>query len=278
MRTRVLFMAFAALLAISSLAPPLAAGSRTYVSIRVAPFWWGWGPSWGYYYGPYYPGRYYPVSEAVVARSVGAVDLKVKPKKAQVWVDGQLAGKAGRFDGFPGYLWLDDGEHQLVLVHEGFETIARTVEVRGGTLVDLQVQMAEGTSVPASEFFTATSSEDTGPRSGSSVSAYSEAERNRVKPREPAAGSGSGRVGASLDARVETARLQLEISPSDASVYLDGRFLGTVSDLDRLHAGILVDPGNHTLSAVRPGYVESELDFEAVSGEELVLSIALERE
>ena len=276
MRTKVLFVAFAALLATSLLASPLSAGSRTYVSIRVDPFWWGWGPSWGYYYRPYYPPMY--PAPVLTSRSVGAVDLKVKPKKAEVWVDGQLAGKAGRFDGFPGYLWLDDGEHQLVLVHDGFETVARTIEVRGGTLVDLKVQMAKGASVPASEFFVAASKEDTAPRSGSSVTAYSEAERSRVKPREPAAASESDRAEASLDARAETARLELQISPADASVYLDGRFLGTVSELDRLHAGILVDPGNHTLSAVRPGYLESELDFEAVSGEELVLSIELERE
>lgn len=262
-------------------APPLEAGRRhhhSHISVRISPLWWGWGSVWGAYYGPYYPRRYYPVAESLVRRDVGAVDLNVRPKKADVYVDGELAGRAGRFDGFPGYLWLDDGEHQLVFVHEDYATVAKTIEVRGGALVDLRVRLQSGVSRPASEFFVERPARRRS--TPERVEPYRDRERDRVPPpdRSRERSRTNARAQSPLDARSESARLKVEITPQDASVYLDGRFLGSVADLERLHSGILVDAGDHTLSVVRPGYEGSELDFEAVSSEEVVLKIELEPE
>lgn len=280
-RNRLLVIGVAAFLLLALLpAEPAEAGRRhhrSHISIRIDPFWWGWGHAWGYYYGPYYPSRYYPVRETLTTRAVGAVDLNVRPKKADVYVDGELAGKADRFDGFPGYLWLDDGDHQLVLVHEGYATVAKNIEVRRGSLVDLRVRLESGDSRPASEFFV---DRPTRRRSPEAARPYGERERDAVRERDDRRNEGSNEVRSQppLDARTDSARLKVEVTPEDASVYLDGRFLGTVAELDRLHSGVLVDPGEHTLSAVRPGYVESELDFEAVSSEEVVLKIDLQPE
>lgn len=278
---RVLITALAVLLLLTLLpAAPAEAGQRhhrSHISIRIDPFWWGWGHAWGYYYGPYYPRRYYPVAEALTTRDVGAVDLNVRPKKADVYIDGELAGKADRFDGFPGYLWLDAGDHQLVLVLDGYQTVAKTIEVRGGSLTDLRVRLESGESTPASDYTVERSS-----RRSSTTAApapYSRGEREAIEGRARHRREGRGsQPPAPLDARAESARLKVEVTPGDASVYLDGRFLGTVADLQRLHSGILVDPGEHTLSAVRPGYEESELEFEAVASEEVVLRIDLQPE
>ncbi len=260
---------------------PLEAGSRHYrghrrshVSFHVYPFSWGyWGP-WAY--GGYYGGQAYP-RPALSIRDVGAINLKVRPKKAAVYVDGELAGNAGRFDGFPGYLWLDQGQHQIVLEYEGYLTIAKIVEVREGTLTDIRLEMQSGDSQPAAELFQAVEPKPTRP--AHRVADRDERPRDIPRVREEARPSrNTAQVEDALDARDESARLSVEVTPEDASVYLDGRFLGTVADLTRLHAGILVSPGAHTLSAVRPGYLEAEIDFEAESAEELVLKIDLRSE
>ena len=78
-----------------------------------------------------------------------------------------------------------------------------------------------------------------------------------------------------LDTRSEPGRLILRVAPSDASVYLDGKFLGTASELSRLHAGLLVDSGKHLLEVVRPGFEALEREFSVDPGEEQELSVDL---
>jgi len=48
--------------------------------------------------------------------------------------------------------------------------------------------------------------------------------------------------------------IRIRVTPEDASVYLDGEFLGMGSELARLHGAIPVATGEHKLEIVRPGY------------------------
>ena len=66
--------------------------------------------------------------------------------------------------------------------------------------------------------------------------------------------------------------------PADASIYLDGRFLGTGEELARLHSSLLVDAGSHRLQVVRPGYESVEKEFVAVAGEVVELKLKLDEE
>ena len=75
-------------------------------------------------------------------------------------------------------------------------------------------------------------------------------------------GEAAGEAGADrLDARGEPGSVRLEIEPDDASVYLDGRFLGTGRELARLRSGLIVDPGEHMLEVVRPGRRSERADL-----------------
>ena len=111
-----------------------------------SPYFWGYGH---YPYAPYYGSRPYPVR--VYSQPVGAFDLNVKPKKTQVWVDGRYIGTAGKFDGYPDYLWLSAGEHQLVFHLEGYRTVERRVETLSGVVADLRLDMERGESTPPQE-------------------------------------------------------------------------------------------------------------------------------
>ncbi len=69
---------------------------------------------------------------------------------------------------------------------------------------------------------------------------------------------------AEIDARQQPASVLVAIEPGDASVYLDGNFLGVASDLPQT---LLVAPGAHRLEAARPGYESLELELDVTAGE-----------
>ena len=92
---------------------------------------------------------------------------------------------------------------------------------------------------------------------------------------EEAPGEADGREGA-YDVRSEPARLLLVVEPADAAIYLDGRFLGTGEELLGARGGLMVDPGDHELEVVRPGYESRTTPFTAEAGEEVELTVELE--
>jgi hypothetical protein len=71
-------------------------------------------------------------------------------------------------------------------------------------------------------------------------------------------------------------RLRLDVLPGDASVYLDGRFVGTGIDLQRLRNGLRLEPGQHRIAVVRPGHRAEEQEFTVAPGQEVDLDIELE--
>jgi hypothetical protein len=73
-----------------------------------------------------------------------------------------------------------------------------------------------------------------------------------------------------------TGRLRLEIEPSDASVYLDGRFVGTAIDLQRARNGLRLEPGEHRIAVVRPGHQAEEQEFTVAAGQEVELEFELD--
>jgi PEGA domain-containing protein len=119
-----------------------------------APFY-GFGPYWGPYYPAYGPwgfaGRYYPGgfdSGRAAAAGLGAVDLHAKPGDAEVWVDGTYVNEARDLDGNPGFLWLREGPHHVVVYRGGYRSFDETVAVQPGQKLDLKVRLEKGDSLP----------------------------------------------------------------------------------------------------------------------------------
>jgi len=118
----------------------------------------------GYYYNPYFYGPYgygrYPYRRYGRESSVGtlnlalakqaglgAVQLQVKPRRAKVYLDGKLIGNAGNFDGYPNYLWLEEGTHRLVFHRDGRETSAAEVTIKPGAIGRVRVRMKRGETI-----------------------------------------------------------------------------------------------------------------------------------
>ena len=134
-------------------AHPRGRGSRGFVYGGFYAFnpWlgYGWGPAWGW--GPYYPG-FYPqggvdMNTAMIA-GFGAVELNVKPNRADVWVDGRYVGEARDLDGYPSYLWLADGPHRVAVYKGGYQVFDQQIDVRRGMKTEIKLKLQPGDSPP----------------------------------------------------------------------------------------------------------------------------------
>jgi hypothetical protein len=264
-------------------------------------WWWGWGGPWGfgwwgdwgpytyYYDSPQYFGKVYPNDSY---GNYGALDLDVSPEKAEVYVNGQKVGICDDYDGFPTYLWLEAGVYDVVFYLPGYETIARQYVIRPGQVIDVDDDMVRGQAIRPEDLPAKTHEhrderlrqnkevEDDAARGIKPHMPYGdEAWRDRVHPLDrPADGDQQPTHHVAIeDARVAPARLKLTVEPGDASVYLDGRFVGTAAELEQLDNGLLIDAGAHRLEAVRPGRRPMTKEFTAEPGGESTLSMTLEQ-
>jgi hypothetical protein len=101
--------------------------------------WWGYGSPWGYGYGGYGYGGYYGGGygggyggygryQGPAYQAYGGLRLKMKPREAEVFVDGYFAGIVDDFDGAFQQLNLDVGPHRIEVRHPGHEPL--TFEIR----------------------------------------------------------------------------------------------------------------------------------------------------
>lgn len=216
-----------------------------------------------YPYGFYGPYAYYPYATAYGERyyreRMGALDLNVKPDRAIVYIDGNPIGEVDKFDGFPSFLWLEEGTYQISFFLEGYGTITREYTIYPDVVIDIDQKMQPGESVRPETLY---------PKATVNRDRRLQRDRERqeaVARREEAAVREAG-IG----------RLLLTVTPADAAVYLDGHFLGTGDELAQLSAGLVLDSGEHTLEVVRPGYVTEEIPLAVDDGERLDLAVELE--
>jgi hypothetical protein len=285
--------------------------SPYYYSPYYAPYYYG---HYGYpYYYPYAYGRRwgyqmpygYP-SEGVDGyygrEDLGAVALKVRPKTAEVYIDGRYVGTAGSFDGFPSYLWLEPGVYDLVLVHDGHANLEREVEVAPGQVLEWKLRLEPGTAerpeidrddrYDRGRYDRGRYDRDRYNRDswrGERPDGDDDREDWREQDEERRARDDYDRRGEAnpppardlpipRDERREEARLVFDVRPDDASVYLDGRFVGTASEVSSRRGPLPVEPGEHTIEVVHPGFETQEREITVRAGDERLVEIALRRD
>ncbi len=231
--------------------------------------WWGWGWGWGEPYGGYGVDGGYGRRDGDYDEQ-GALDLDIWPGDTQVYLDGQNIGTVDDFDGFPSYLWLDKGTYDIVFYREGFQTLARQYSIYDGLTIDVGDRLVPGDSVRPEDLPTKThvrrdTRVDDERERSDRIDGDGERSRDR-RPRDERPARGDDE---------QQGRLFLSIEPEDASVYLDGQFVGTAEEIGRLHRGLVVDAGQHRISVVRPGRRGSEQTFTVRPGSEQEIKIEL---
>lgn len=220
-------------------------------SYGYAPFYYPFGFTYAPYY-PAYPAYAYGPSYITEA---AYLDTDVAPEEAAVYLDGQYVGIADNFDGFPTYLAVEPGRHSVTFKAEGYRSVTRQLRVPRGAVLDLKFTMSKG--------------------EGAEPPAPAEGDVEIAPPdRAPA--------GPDEDQQAETAAepgfVRLRISPADASVYLDGEFFATASQLLSLHGDLRLESGAHRIEIVKPGYRGFARELLVPPGGRQTLTIALEKE
>ncbi len=104
------------------------------------------------YYSPRFFGPDGNVYHGVGAvQNVGALDLNVKPKNTQVYLNGNYIGVTGKFDGSPNFLWLKRGTYELTFYNEGYMTVVQEFAIHQGAVIDVELRLVSGQSVPPEE-------------------------------------------------------------------------------------------------------------------------------
>lgn len=276
-------------------------------------FGWGWGWGWGYspywygpYYGPYGPYGGYSGYGRAPSRNWAVVDTDVSPESARVYLDGQYVGTADDFDGYPDYLYLRSGQYRLEFRLEGFETRTISVDARPGVKMDVGERLPKIPGAPRYGSYDGpevsggvrrfwAKRRDVAEHVTEEDEIYGGERRYRERPRDrderysdedrdveadrryrdrPEPRGGDDWRGRSGTARGE-ATLRLDVSPSDAAIYVDDRFLGTAENLES--EGISVSAGRHTVVVSRPGYRDRRVEVDLSRGEIERLEINLQK-
>ena len=220
---------------------------------------WAW--AWPYFTGGWYVGRPYDYGERYGPASTGALETDVKPKKAEVYVDGVFVGQARDYNGTWDLLWLEPGEYRVEFRYPGYMTleVSVTIEAGGYGRVLERLQTGQGRD----------------PRSSPTPVAAAVTDN----PPQPAQGYivDSPRNEPSREGTLRTGFLTIDAAPPDAAVYLDGEFLGRADELARLHGALPVARGRHVIEVVRPGFSSERVEVEVGDSEPAKVVVTLER-
>jgi hypothetical protein len=77
----------------------------------------------------------------VSGADIGGIRLKIRPRDAQVFVDGYYAGLVDDFDGTFQSLRLEHGGHKIEIHMPGFEDLELDVHVQPGRTITLSETM-----------------------------------------------------------------------------------------------------------------------------------------
>lgn len=232
--------------------------------------YWGWGASlgWG---SPYYgTSGYFSYSSPGYYRSsgygVGSLRLIVKPENTKVYVDGYYTGEVDEFDGLMQRLDLSPGRHEIAFKLDGHRGYRVKVYVAVDRTLKIKHSMEKGEGPELVEDLTDGHGED--PEPARQAEGWEERD-----PRAPEQGEPREPVSDRRPAARDLGSVRFDVTPEDASVYVDGEFQGSARRLGELD----LRAGRHRVEVVRPGFDTVERDIEIEPGRVARIAIDLTR-
>jgi hypothetical protein len=210
---------------------------------------------------------------------LAVVSTDIRPKDAQLHLDGRFIGRARYFDGTPGYLYLEPGKYRLELRFGGYRTDLIEIDARAGCRFSLKHRMTrqEGTpkerksdppgkGKPFDRAFAPQITETATVSDKASSGGPDLRLRNDLRP---------DGVGSSLQTTPEAASLRLVVEPPEASVYLDGSFVAIGRELGMMEGPLATTTGSHRIEVRASGYVTETRKIELKEGQVLELEVSL---
>ncbi len=280
-----------------------------------SPFWgwsyWGWG--WGWGWAPYWSTWWWggpwggtsiyvaPGNVAVGARSgrYAVVKTDVTPEEAQVYLDGKYIGTADDFDGSPDFLYLGTGTYHLEFRLPNYQPYVTDMEVTRGQQVRVVQELKlepgknaldsfppEAKGTPLGRVFTkgGDSAQQAAPRGDDGWSDREAPPAYRDREAPPAYVPRDRGDDDRMDARAappprpsNRGRIKFRVTPDDAAVYMDDKYLGAADDLAANERGVVAEPGTHSITVTRPGYKSKTVDVTARAGSPIDVVVELEK-
>ena len=72
-------------------------------------------------------------------------------------------------------------------------------------------------------------------------------------------------------------RIKFLVTPDDAAVYMDDKYLGAADDLAANGRGVVAEPGTHSITVTRPGYKSKTVEVTARAGSPVDVVVELEK-
>ena len=242
-------------------------------------------PWWGYQYP--YPMRPYGYGYRRWEPEA-SVRLEVKPKEAEVYVDGYYAGVVDDFDGTFQRLRVEPGEHEIELWLDGYRTVRQKVYLTQDNTFKVKYQMERLASGQAPE----PKPQPIDPPQGGNQPRMQpppmqqpmgrgpttrrlpppqppDDPRDPDSPRAPDAPRGAPRNAA-------YGTLQIKVQPGDAEVSIDGETWRGPGAQDRLT--VEVAEGSHTIEIRKSGYRTYVTQVDVRRGQATPLNVSLRGE
>lgn len=180
-------------------------------------------------------GAIYEETHAYQMQGLSAIDVNIQPDHAEISLDGVVMGLADDYDGFPQFMVVDPGTHTVRARCDGYQNYEVTIRVGPGEQINLNKRMDPG-------------------ESGNEVQEMPlESDPQPAELTEPS-----------------YIRLVLTVNDPQASVYVDGAFVGTGKELSMLHSPLLLESDAVQLVVVtaddRQQFDIQELKRKAVDG------------
>ncbi len=234
-------------------------GGRGRATVVVAsPFYYGYGfydPFWGPmgspfgWYGPHFNSNTYDAN-------LSSARLQVKPRSAEVYVDGYLAGTVDDFDGALQRLSLPAGEHTLTLYLDGYQTMTQKVLFRPRATLNFKYDLAK-----------LGAGESSGPRP---APADVEPGAAQVRPLPPAPPEAQRRASRARGNGFGT--LAVRVQPGDALVIIDGQEWDADGPLT-----IELPEGQHDVEVRQDGFAPFRRSVRVRAGDVTTINVSLSR-
>jgi hypothetical protein len=247
-------------------------GGAFYDPFFYDPFFAPWYP-YGFAYPYPYPYPPYPDQYGYRARfeEGASVRLDVKPRDAQVYVDGYYAGVVDDFDGMFQRLRVSPGEHEIVLHLDGYRSVHQRIAVGRGATYKVRYTMERLAAGEASEPPPAPPAAPP-PGAGTQPPPQPPGPPPRRMPptqRLPPPTAPPSDIGAASG----FGTLSIRVQPGGAEILIDGEAWRGSESQDRLV--VEVSEGTHHVEVRRTGYQGFSGDVQVRRGETASLNVSL---
>ena len=217
------------------------------------PYPWGWYPPPPYAYGQFYD-------------NTASLRVEVKPRDAEVFVDGYYAGRVDDFDGVFQRLRLEPGDHDVTIYMAGYHTATHKIFLQPGGSFSIKDDLQPlPPGAPAEPRPVVSSSPRPEPRPRDPQV------RNRDANRRES-GYRTGDTAPPLSS--EYGAIAIRVQPGDAEVLIDGeRWEGPADDEALL---VQVAPGAHRIEVRKDGYRGYAAQLEVRAGQTAPINVALQ--